>query len=248
MYKIIGIAAGLSLFAVAGMASAASIPSYYDALFDGQTEAWGNPNEVIDLEALVSVDSGEVLHAVSTDVIGDGIPRECQDISNVQGEQERNVSFDHKLPPNTGDYGFEIRGYTADNMSEANAHKGNTACVGDYDSLYSESDVIHVIPDGGSSGPDEDLSGDSMPSWLVALFAALGIDINNPAPAKPAWCSSLESYAMLYVGSTGPQVSALQGILMANGFNIPALTQGAAYGYYGSQTFSAHSSAKAQCM
>ena len=238
--SVVGIFATLALaFAAATPASAASIPSFYDAVFDGQTEVWVNPGERIEFNALVEVDTGEVLHAISTDVIGDGLARECHDVSNAQGEIEREYKVTHRDgPPNTGDYGFQVIGYTADNMNQANALKGDTACTGNSDTLYNESDVVHVLPDGSNNDSDNDNPEVGSVSALLQQIADLqkwlgclttGQDFDSatkqckakPAPAKPAYCDQMKNYTVWY-GQSGGQVSAYQQFLISNGFSIPA--------------------------
>lgn len=211
------------MFAFALSASAVSVLPFYDAIFDGQTEVTDHPGERINVEFLAEVDSGEVLHAFSTDLIGDGVPRECHDVSNVQGEQDRLFDLDHTLPQNTGDYGFRIVAFTADNPSQANAYSGSTACTGDSTVIYDEGDVVHVIPSGSSNGGtgstgDSDTDGlwsavNALKALIESLTATVTEIVSNPAPAGPQ-CPPA------YYGSNRIEVQSwLMGNGYASGFN-----------------------------
>lgn len=225
-------------FAVAMPTKALEIPSFYDAIFDEQTESWTNPGDRIPVTALVKVDSGEVFHAFSTDVIGDGLARECHDVSNVQGEIEKSYKFDHRDgPPNTGDYGFQVIGYTAENMNEANSKKGDAACTGDNTTIYNEGDVVHIVADGSNGSDDGDGDVGSVSS-LQALIAKLtaqvsclvsgktlnadGQCVEKPVPAKPSYCEKIKNYTVWYGMMNSDQVRAFQRFLIDSGFNISA--------------------------
>src|SRR5262249_51714064 len=71
-----------------------------------------------------------------------------------------------------------------------------------------------------------------------AIVAAIGVAALAVALSAGAVGYTFSNY--LSVGSNGPDVVALQTWLIANGFNIPAISSGAASkGYFGSQTQSA---------
>lgn len=253
--KILGTVLALA-FVVPAVTSAASIPGFYEAIFDGQTEVTDVPEATVDVDAFVEVDTGEVLYAISTDVIGDSLPRECHKVSPIQGAQSHQYSLDHKLPPNPEDYGFRIDGYTADNVNQAKALQGiGDGCNGDFDTMYDEGDVVHVVP-GSSSGSD--VGGDTSELSILissvselqnAITALVQAFQTSQTPAKPAVCNGLQSLvsAAMY-GTYSTSNTMLQQHLVTNGYAIPALSQGATYGYYGPQTASALTAAQSSCL
>lgn len=253
MGKIItGALIGVALFGFAGFASASSINA--SAIFDEQTEAWGNPGDDLDITLRIEAEVGEVVHAIETDYIGDSRAPVCHDISNFQGNQQRDVSVDSTLPPNTDDYGFEVRVFTADNMNEANALKGNTACTGDNELDYDESDVVHVLPDGDSSDDDNgsgssDNDEDSVLSVILAWIQAQMSGGSTPTPSSA--CAELQDKLLGTQDNVYNNANVmLQGFLLSEGMSIPALAAGASFGYKGPQTNAALQSWKAshQCI
>lgn len=230
--------------ALFGFASFASAANFTNVEFEnGDTEIQGNGGETVEATVRVTIPSNEVIECFQWDVLGDGLAPKFKFVGGSRGLEQGThyIDFDVKLPPNTGTYDLDVQG--------AGIFGGQASADCD-DNVVDDNtfnDALRVVGSSNNDDDDEELGGDNMPSWLAALFAALGIDINNPKPAKPAYCTQLATYAGLYVGMNGPQVSALQSLLMSNGFSIPALTQGVAYGFYGSQTASAHASAKAAC-
>lgn len=251
--KLTAITAGLSMV-MPLVAGAVNVPSFYDAVFDGQTDAWVNPGDRVDADLFVNAEAGEVVHAFSTDFIGDGVGFECHDVNNFEGEQSRVVPLDTDAPTNTGDYGFQVNAYVADNMNEADAHRGNTACTGDSETVYNESDVVHVIPD--SNGSSSSGSEEGIISQLLAQIASLQAQIDNllngtggtGAPALPPVCTGLQGLLMapgVYYGQSGPNVVTLQQHLIGNGYGY-IITYGATGNYF-SQTAQAVSAAQNVC-
>lgn len=241
------------------MTSAATIPGFYGSIFDEQEEVWGNPGDEINVNPFVEVDSGEVLYAISTDVIGDGIPRECHTFDVIQGGQSETFDLEHTLPPNTGDYDFHIRGFVADNVNQAEALQNiGDGCYGDSDLMYDEDDVVHVIPaSSGSSSSSGTLTGkDALIAQLQAQVDDLLAQIaeltkllqNPPAPSVPAFCSSMPTY-------NGANRVAVQSWLMTNGFAGPFNSVGIwnvsqLYGdniVWGSKSVEAYSQAMLAC-
>ncbi len=255
MYNIIKVSmvAGI-LFLGAGVASAASIPAFYDAIFDGETTAWGNPGDDVSGEIFVEVEDGEFLYAFSTDVIGDGLPRQCHtDFNIVQGEQSATLDFDHELGPNTGERDFIIDGFTAANANEADARRDvGDGCNSTSDEMYNENDVINIVPGGSSNDDDDndDLGDDNTPSWFQKL-----LDLLKPAtpttPTASVKCAAVNAKLLGTVDNTYNNANVmLQGYLLSEGMSIPALAAGASFGYKGPQTNAALSQFKSanQCI
>lgn len=240
-------------FAFVGTASAANLTA--DAIFDGQTDLYGTPNASKTVKGHFQVDAGEVLHAIRTDFLGDNLPAVCHDVTNVQGAQETDRSVSVKLPPNTGDYGFELVPYVAANMNEANAMQGSAACQGTTGTVYNNGNVVHVIPSGNNSNNDDEVGGDAeftailtsidqLNSTLIAVSARLEA-LENPTPTASGKCATL---AQKLVGTLdfgrNEANTRLQGYLLSENMSIPALAAGASFGYKGPHTNAAISAFK----
>ena len=233
---------------LAGTALAVNIPAL--AIFNGDTEVFAKPNATFTVTPRVEVETGEVAHAIATDVIGDSRPMQCHDISNIQGEQWRNVSVSDKAPSGTDAYGFEIRVYYTTGVNavaEANSKTGDSACTGSYDLAYNQNDVVNVTPNGSSSTDDTNVGGMSSAEFQ-ALLAAIKA-VLNPTPTAPAACAELTAKmtGTSYGVYNDANVS-LQGFLLSKNPNsIPALKAGSTIpmGFYGPQTAAAISAYKA---
>lgn len=238
--SLVAIVAVLALGFFATTASAATIPGFYNAIFDGYTDVYGEPNERVDVTVRVEAESGEVVHAVSTDFIGDGVGQVCHDISNFEGAQDRDVDLRVNLPKTTGDYDLLVEVFTADTMQEANALRGSVACAGDVDTDAPFTDSVHVIPGGtsGSTGDDNLAAPSWFQTWLEGPFAEIIAALlgDEPQEANPK-CTALQDKLIGTVDNTYNQANVrLQGFLLSEGYSIPALEQGAAFGYKGTQT------------
>lgn len=205
------IGAAAALVALPMAASAASLDG--QAIFPGnQNQVWENPNDSVSIKTAIEANLGEVVHAIEFNFIdGGNLTTVCKDISNFEGAQKRTVTSSVNVPPNTGDYGLEINVFTAENMQEANARNGSAACQGDNDQVYSEGNVVHVVPNGSSNDNDDDTgsSGGASTTTLAALqsqldaltklFAGLQTIVAGMAPdaicaQKPADTHSLQLF------------------------------------------------------
>lgn len=223
---------------VAGVAGAANISNI--EWENGDTEIQGRGGETVDATLRIVVPAGEVVEMLQTDVISDGLGPICESVGGSRGLEQGThyVDVEVKLPPNTGTYDLDAQ------ASGIFGGQRSIDCEEDVVDDTTFSDAIRVVGSSNNDDDDEELGDDDdLPSWLQALIAAL---MGNK-PDKPAYCTQLATYAGLSFGMNGSQVSALQALLVGNGFSIPALSQGVAYGFYGSQTAAAHGAAKANC-
>lgn len=232
---LIGSLAALSLL-VAGSASAATIS---DARFsNNQTSIDANGNATVSGTFTLTVGAGEVVEWFR--LLPAGNPFTDQSVGGTLGYQEgvyTNVPFSVKVPPNTGTYNVDVQG--------AGIFGGNRAISGADGVTVGPTSVgsVRVVASGTSSSDPVVGGGDDFWTKLAALIAGILKANQPPAPTKPAYCPSLATYAGVSYGMSGPQVSALQNLLISNGFSIPA---GATGNYY-NQTLSAHTAAKVAC-
>jgi hypothetical protein len=101
--------------------------------------------------------------------------------------------------------------------------------------------IVTNLPNSNTSGNSGGGSGGSLGNQpkidaLIAMITFLPV-------VSPVY-GQLGAYAYLHIGSSGSQVASLQSFLIQRGGSIPALSQGAAYEYFGMQTMFALSQVK----
>lgn len=234
MKKVLIGAFAFSLFAVAGVASAASITNI--EFSNGDTTYQGTGGSTVNAEFRIVVGPGEVVEQFETDVISDGLAPRCESVGGSKGLEEGThfVKRSIKLPPNTGEYDVDVR--------TAGIFGGTRSidCDDNTNGSDSFSDAVRVVGSGNSTSDDEDLGDDGKPSWLDDFLAAIAALIKPTQPTKPAYCAGL---GVSMYGQSGAHVVAAQTMLISNGFSIPA----GATGYWGVQTQNAWTMAAAKC-
>lgn len=228
---------GASLLVMAMPVSAATIS---DARFsNNQTSIDATGNSTVSGTVILTVGAGEVVEWFR--LLPAGNPFTEVSVGGSMGYQEgvyTNVPFSVKVPPNTGTYNIDLQG--------AGIYGGNRSINGGDNVVVGPTSVgtVRVISGGSSTtNPPVGDSDDAFWTKLATLIATI-FKANQPTePAKPAYCAALAMYAGVSYGMSGPQVSGLQGTLIANGFAIPA----GATGYYGNQTLAAHTAAQVAC-
>lgn len=237
MYKYLGFVAGLSMLAFAGVASAANIT---DVEFDGDADIQVSENERFDASVRIQLSDSEEVESVEVD-LSDSRSPVCFDVKNAVGSGTRTISIDNiKAPKDEGNYDITVRVFGIDGAGANNDCDEDIGSEIANDTLYN---VIEVDED-ASNDDDEDLGGDdsSMPSWLKALFAALGIDPSKPTPSKPAYCAGIVWY-------NGMNAAAAQASLLAtpHASSFHNIGVYAPTGHWGNASMSANASATAAC-
>lgn len=233
--KIVSFAAAFALaFVFAGSASAATISGAGTAIFNSQTNLYGNAGNTYQVSTNFDVPTGQVLHAIETDFIGDFVGPKCQIVDSVEGAQTNvSVSFSETLPPNAANYGYTMRAFTGATLPEADALNATdgTACTGTNTTVYNKPNVVHVLPIGSTSGSTGTTSSiqvqidtltaaaSSTNASILALTKALTdlIKAQNSTGGTAHVCAELTPFAGLYQGMKSSAVSGLQAFLMANG-------------------------------
>lgn len=249
MNKIIKLAVAVGIVGPALLASsafAATVSS--QAIFDGQTQVYGNAGSSVQATFQVHVPAGEVLHAIRTKVANQATV--CTAVGPYEGAQDVDVDVNITLPPNTNNSGYTLVAdlYTTDTVPQAEAMTGNLACTSSVGgshvnlSAYNGGTVVNVLPLNGSTN-----SGSSANADLIAQIAALTAQVNallHPATPVPTTSAICTAFAQANVGTQANVYSsanqALQGFLLSQHMSIPALTSGgASFGFYGNQTTAA---------
>lgn len=245
MKKMISIAATLA-FAFASTASAASFTNV--EFQNGDVTVQGTGGQTVTAKVRVVVGVGEVVEKIQSDVLGDSLAPVCVEVGGEKGLEEGThfVDLQVKLPPNTGTYTLAVQG-----SGIFGAFK-TVDCTSNVVGSASFSSALKVV--GSGSGSSDSSVGSSVYQTLIDAIALLKAQIaaiqNPPAPTTNAKCTALSAkMAGTMVGQTqawdGSPNSKLQGFLLAEGMSIPALTKGAAFGFYGPQTAGALSAYKA---
>lgn len=250
--KILAGAIGLAMFTLPFIASAATVTS--NAVFDGQTQVYGNAGSNVQATFQVDVPAGEVLHAIRTKV--DSQPTVCTAIGPFEGAQTVDTSVNITLPPNTNNHGYNFVAdlYYTDTLPQAEAMTGDLACTSNVGgshvntAAYSGGTVVNVLPSsGGTTGSSSSSSIDALTA-LVAQLAAQVQAILHPvatAPAPTPVSAVCQAYDNANAGTQANVYNssnkALQGFLLSQHIDIPALNANppAAFGFYGNQTTTA---------
>jgi hypothetical protein len=118
--------------------------------------------------------------------------------------------------------------------------------------------IVTNLPNSNTSGNSGGGSGGSLGNQpkidaLIAMITSWIAEMKKPPTPTPTPSplpvvspvyGQLGAYAYLHIGSSGSQVASLQSFLIQRGGSIPALSQGAAYEYFGMQTMFALSQVK----
>ena len=222
----------LLAFLVATPAFAASITNI--EFSNGDVVHQGTGGSTVDVEFRVVVGAGEVVEQFEVDVLSDNLAPVCESVGGERGLEQGThfVTRSVKLPPNTGTY---------DVQAKASGIFGATRsidCTSDVVDSTTFNDAIRVVG-GGTTNTNvggTNLNLDELKAWILALIQG-----TQPAPVaeKPACKALADKMVGTVQGSTASGNVRLQGFLLAEGMSIPALEQGAAFGFYGSQTANA---------
>ena len=215
---------------------------------NNQTTVEGTGGSTVTATFRVIVGANEVVEYIQTDVVGDSLAPVCTSIGGELGLQQgtHDVSLPIKLPQNTGTHTLEVQG--------SGIYGGFRAddCVGDVVGSASFGSALRVVSSSSTSSNSNtssswtNMSFEQLIAALVLALKNAGIGSPPPAPVVSAKCAMLnEKMIGTQYGVRNNANVMLQGFLLSEGQSIPALTQGAAFGFYGSQTASALASFRA---
>lgn len=257
MNKLIGFSVGAAtLLAFAAPTFAASVTS--QAIFDGQTQVYGNAGTSVQATFQIDIPAGQVLHAIRTKT--DSQPTVCTAVGPFEGAQVVDVTTNITLPPNTNNGGYSLVAdlYYTDTLPQAEAMTGDLACTSSVGgahvntSAYNGGTVVNVLPSGGDTGNTGSTSNLDALTALVAnlaaqiqliLHPATSTGTGTPTPVSTACTAFTAAMQGTVQGQSqkwdgAPNVK-LQGFLLSQGESIPALAAGASFGFYGVQTSAA---------
>lgn len=251
--KMAGIVAIASmLLPIAASAATVTNPN---AIFDGQSQVYGNAGQSVSATFQVDVPAGQVLHAIRTKV--DSQATVCTAVGAIEGAQTTDITVNITLPPNTNNGGYSLVAdlFYTDTLAQAQALTGNLACTSNGGSAhvntnaYNGGTVVNVLPSSGSnSGSNTGSSSatDALAAAVAALTAqvqALLHPVTPPAPTgNAAKCAAIAAYVNAPANTYSPTGVQLQSaLLLDNPNSIPALAAGATIpmGYFGPQTHAA---------
>ena len=224
------------LLGVASFAFAAAFPNVQ---FDnGDVTISGKGGSTVNATFHVIVPANQVVEWIETDVVSDNLAPVCHEMNDALGLQEgtHDITLPVKLPPNTGTYTLTVKG--------AGTYGGirSISCTDNVVGSSSFSGAIRVTAGSGSIGaPTEDSSFTAILALLKDIIGKLSEKVVPvPTPTPNPLCS------MYHTAKTGSQYGVktdanarFQGFLLSQGASIPALSAGASFGFYGSQTLAA---------
>lgn len=232
----------LALFAVAGVASAATVDNNFS--YDGTTQVYGTPGADKEVTVRVNIDSGDALRAFRVDFVSDGINDVCVDVSDIKGSVEKDVDIDIELPLETGNY--ELRVAPMYTNHQNNGFPSGCGADGLVQGPWVDAgigDDVHVVPN-GNSNDDNNTGGTNwfenmtFDQFLKMIKDALGAQA--PAPVvKPAYCAGL--------AAASANTYSLQSYLVINGFMTQEQVN-TGPGIYGPRTTAAHLAIQKACI
>ena len=238
MKKIIAIATALAF-----LPALASAASFTNVQFDnGDVTISGTGAETVNATFRIVVPNNQVVEWVETDVLSDNLAPVCVAVNGDRGLEEgtHSITLPVKLPPNTGTYSLQVKG--AGIFGGFRSVDCNDNVVG----TASFSSALRVVS-GGSTTGSSGSSIDALTALIATLKAQVDALMKPTTPVVSTACATLATKmagAMYGVNTPGNVI--LQGYLLGEGMSIPALAQGAAFGFYGSQTAAALSVYKSQ--
>lgn len=203
----------------------------------------------VDTKVTFGLTNSSELESMSQQIVDNngndiGMPEVCFDVADrvVAGTFTRTGNFD-TTGGTEGTFGIRVRGYGVTGPGTDN-NCGGTVNDNQYFSnrLTLTEDQNTGSNANNTGGGSSTNTGSSMPSWLAALIAVL----KPSTPTTPTPSGVCASYAQAAAGAVqGVRNSAnirLQGFLLSQGAEIPALAAGASFGFFGPQTLAAQQS------
>jgi len=207
--------------------------SFTNVSFDnGDVTVQGTGGSTVNATFRVVVPAGQVVERVQTDVLGDNLAPVCTEVGGQLGLQEgtHDVTLSVKLPPNTGTYTLNVQG------SGIYGAFRTVDCTGDVVGTGSFGSALKVVAS-GSGSPTTGGSNSDLMALIVALQAQIAALQNPVTPAPATACAALNAKLAGTVDNTYNDSNVrLQGFLLSEGANIPALKAGASFGFKGDQT------------
>lgn len=245
------IALALIAFALPFAASAAVnfdpiAPVVFDNGNGWESNVDTNAGDTVKAQLIVDITGDDDMNAVSYDFIGDFIPKVCIQLPQEQTQSVNDfpVEIDMLAPNTAGSWDVQFVAYGN------NGPENDFNCTNAVDTQNINDRIIVNIGNtnaGGSTGGGSGTVGNSVLAALMAqvselakAVAALAKPATPPAPVPAGKCAVLATKlagAMQNTTASGNIV--LQGYLLSEGAQIPALAAGAAFGFYGPQTSAA---------
>lgn len=249
MRKVISTAIGLLAFAPVAAFAAVSFDPIAPLVFDNgngwESAVDGSAGASFKARAVINVTNDDDVNAISFDKIGDFVPRVCIQFDEVtQTVSNLPVDFDMTFPNTIGSHDYVVRLYGVNGAGkDFNCTDSNVVST-----LNLNDRIVTNIGNtnsAGNTGGGSGSVGNSALAQLQALVASLAKQVSDlvnkpttpPAPAPSGKCATLATKMSGGMqGTTASGNIVLQGYLLSEGANIPALAAGAAFGYWGQQT------------
>ena len=212
---------------------------------DGGTDATVTEGDSVSAEVTFDVTASTDVESLSWELVGSSLPKTCVNVSNsiTDGTFTRSFEVDTtgasegSWDVRIGLYGDD--GANASNLCEVTDQIGGLTTFGDRITVTdNNNDNQDEIGGSGSSSKLSQL--EKAIEALTALVAKIMAGGTTVPPTQNAACAAL---ATKMVGTQqfvyNDSNVRLQGFLLSEGASIPALSAGASFGYYGTQTSAA---------
>jgi len=225
-------------FALVTVVSAASITNV--EFSNGDVTVQGTAGQNIGGKVRVVVGPSEVVEKMEFDILGDNLAPVCVDVGGDKGLEEGTHFVqnpgDLKFPPNTGTYTLAVKG-----SGIYGAFK-TVDCTTNVVGSASFSGAVKTV--GVNSNNNSSVGSESLYQQLLTMIGLLKAQVDglvNPVvPVASDKCNTLSTKLVGTMDNTYNNANVkLQGYLLSEGLQIPALEAGSAFGYKGSQTNSA---------
>lgn len=242
----------LALFAVSlAVPSSALAVSITDLTIGGNPNITGTVNQNVTVRVRAELGFGEDVESVMTNFLEDDLAPVCFDVQDEISEGIREFDVRVKLPRSSGNYDLEVTTFglsgagTSQDCQPGDENGGPTEFDDQFTVVYNNDSTSgsgsgNTVQSGGASSSNGNSNDQKLQSLidLITLWIAKMTPPTGTGGGGTALCPAVV-LSSLSIGSTGPQVVQLQSWLMSHGYPIPALSAGAAYGYYGPQTSNA---------
>ncbi len=233
--KTLGVVLGLGLF-VGGALTASAAANLTFLTVDGGTNATVTEGSTVEAKATFDITTSTDVESISWELVGSGLPKTCVDVADRIADGTFTASFDVDTKgASEGTWDVRISTYGDDGADVSNLCENTDLSD---TQLFTDRITVTDTVDDNQTGSH---SSDGVPAWFKAFldkfFPTTG---SNPTPSTSAVCVAYNQANMgTMPNSYSPSNVKLQGFLLSQGASIPALEQGAAFGFYGNQTTAA---------
>lgn len=238
--KSVGIVLGLGMV-LGGALTASAASNITHLTIDGSTNATVQEGDVVSGVLTYDITVSEDVESLSYEIVGSGLPKTCVNIDDHLTDGTFHSSFDidtNGATEGTWDVKVVLYG-TNDEGANQNCEGAGDDTMVFTNRLTIEAD--ETVDNNGNTGAGSSVQSkfDQLMAAFQALMAKLSGTGTSPSPASVACVELAQKSVGTVQGVYNDANIRLQGFLLSEGMQIPALTAGASFGFYGPQTMAA---------